>query len=98
MRKKELIKFRSTSLEKAIIQKKAKNTGLSLSAFCRAAALDQKIGYKLTDEELEAYKNLTKFHNNFINISNLLQKKDPALSKLVTDTALDIKNHLKKFQ
>jgi hypothetical protein len=80
MVKKELIKFRCTGLEKAIIEKKADNSGRSVSSFCRSSALGQKIGYKLTDEELEAYRTLATYHKNFTAISNLLKKKDSNLA------------------
>jgi len=98
MEKKEVLRFRCTPLEKAIIEKKASNSGLSASAFCRASALDQKIGYKLTDEELEAYQMLVKYHNNFMAISNLLKNKNSRFAGEVNKTAVEIKNHLKKFK
>ncbi|HZJ36564.1 MAG TPA: hypothetical protein VFD29_08070 [Gillisia sp.] len=98
MNKKELIKLRCTGLEKAILQKKADNSGQSLSSFVRSAALGHKIGYKLTDEELEAYQMLTKYHNNFVAIINLLKKKDSNFAKEVMRTADEIKEHLKKFR
>lgn len=79
--KKENIIFRCTGLEKAIIEKKAEHSGLSVSAYCRATALNQKIGYKLTAEEIEVYKMLVKYHNNFTAIGNLLRKKTPHLLK-----------------
>lgn len=98
MKKKELIKFRCTVLEKAIIEKKAENAGTSISSFCRASALNQKIAYKLTAEELEVYKMLTQYHRNFTAISNLLKNKDSAFAKEVATTAREVKNHLQKFK
>lgn len=98
MKKKEHIIFRCSSLEKAILQKKADHSGQSVSSFVRASALGQKIGYKLTDEELEVYQMLTKYHNHFVAISNLLKKKDSAFAKEVGSVAKEIKQHLKKFQ
>jgi len=98
MKKKELIKFRCTALEKAIIEKKAEKSGQSVSSFCRSSALGQKIAYKLTDEEIEAYQILTQFHNNFASISNLLKNKDKAFAKEVATTASEVKRHLQKFQ
>lgn len=98
MNKKELVKFRCTGLEKAVLQKKADNAGQSLSSFVRSSALGQKIGYKLTDEELEAYRTLATYHKNFTAISNLLKKKDSNFAKEVMRTADEIKRTLKKFQ
>ena len=96
--KKEQIKFRCSALEKAIIEKKAEHSGQSVSSYCRTVALGQKVSYKLTAEELEAYLMLTRYHNNFVSISNLLKEKDSQFSKLVAETAKEISNHLKKFQ
>ena len=98
MIKKQLIKFRCTGLEKAIIQKKADNTGQSISSYVRTTSLGQHIGNKLTPDELEAYKMLTTYHRNFTAISNLLKRKDSGFAKEVANTAEEIKIHLKKFR
>ena len=98
MQKKEFIKFRCTGLEKAIIKKKSDNSGLSLSDYCRKTAMDQKIGYKLTADELECYQTLAKFHNNFRSISNLLKNKDSAFAGEVMVVINDIKEHFQKFK
>jgi len=98
MNKKQQIKFRCTSLEKAIIEKKAEKSGLSTSSYCRASALGQKIGYKLTDEELEAYEMLVKYHNNFTRITNAFKDKDSNFVREMNETALEIKRHLQKFK
>lgn len=96
--KKQSIKFRCSSLEKEIIKKKASNSGLTISEYCRAIALNQKIGFKLTDEELEIYKTLIKYHNNFVQISNLLKKKDSGFAKKIMEVVNEIKCHLNKFK
>ena len=98
MIKKEQIKFRCTALEKAIIEKKAENSGQSVSSFCRSSALGQRIGYKLTDEELQAYEMLTVYYNNFNRITNLLKDKDSTFAKEIAVTAGEIKRHLEKFK
>jgi hypothetical protein len=98
MEKKSVLRFRCSPLEKAIIERKASDSGLSASAFCRASALGQKMGYKLTDEELGAYQMLTRYHNNFISISNLLKDKDSRFAGEVKAAAAEIKEHLKKFR
>ncbi|MCH3886007.1 mobilization protein MbpA [Tenacibaculum aquimarinum] len=98
MNKKKSLKFRCTSLEKAIIEKKAENSGLSTSAFLRASALNQKISSKFTSEEMEVFQMLVKYHNNFSALSNLFKAKDPSLSNETKVLADEIKNHLKKLQ
>lgn len=98
MKKKQNIIFRCTTLEKSIIEKKASHSGASVSAYCRATSLGQRINFKLTEEELGVYEMLTRYHNNFVSISNLLKKKDSTFAKEVSSTALEIKRHLKKLQ
>lgn len=98
MNKKSIIKFRCTSLEKAIIEKKASHSGTSTSSFVRAAALDQKVTYRFTEEELEIFKMLLKYHKNFTALSNLFKAKDPSLSNEVKVLADEIKQHLKRLQ
>ena len=98
MNKKKRIELRVTTLEKKIIEKKAENSGLNTSEYCRNAALGKKINTKLTIEELEVYKDLTKYHNNFTAISNLLKKKDSKFYKEVQEVTKLIKQHLTKFK
>ena len=98
MNKKKRIELRCSSLEKAIIQKKAKKTGLTISEFCRASALGQKISSKFSDEEIEIFQMLTKYHNNFISLSNLFKTKNPSLSNETKILATEIKNILLKLQ
>lgn len=96
--KKQVIRFRVTSLEKAIIEKKAENSGLSVSSFCRNTALGRKIGYRLTDEEIEIYKDLAKFRADFVRLSNYFNKRDVALSKEARSLADSLQRHLNKFK
>lgn len=95
--KKKRIELRLSSLEKAIIEKKAENSGLSVSEYCRRSALNQKIDSKLTSEELEIYKELHEYRRNFTLISNMFKVKDPDLAKMVQVTAHGIVKHLQKF-
>ena len=95
--KKVETKFRCTVFEKKLIKLKAKNSSLSVSEFCRRSALNKKVVQRLTDEEIEIYKDLVKFHNNFKRIGNMFRKKDPGLTYNVNELANEIKEHLKKF-
>ena len=91
MNKKSEIKFRCTPLEKAIISKKASHSGMSVSSYCRNSSLDQKIHYKLSDEELSVYQMLFEYRTNFIRISNILKKKDSNFYKEVKSLKINIK-------
>ena len=96
--KKEKIEFRCSSLEKAIIQKKAEKAGLKTSEFCRATTMGQRVTYRLTEEELAIYKMLVVYGNSFTRIANLLRDKDSKFAKEIRQTADEIKKHLKKLQ
>jgi hypothetical protein len=98
MNRKSFLKFRVTLLEKLVIKKKAENSGLSMSEFARASVLSQKISSKLTEDEIEIYKDLVKFHNNFQSISNAMKERSPSISNEVLLLADEMKKHLKKFQ
>lgn len=93
----ELIKFRCTALEKKLLKIRAKNCGLTLSEYFRRVAFEKKITERLTDEEIEIYQDLVKYHNNFKAIGNMFRKKNPNLAKMVYALAEDIKTHLKKL-
>jgi hypothetical protein len=95
--KRELVKFRCTTYEKKLLMAKAKLCGLTLSEFLRRAAMEQTTVERLSDEEIEIYQMLAKYHNNFKSIGNMFRKKSPKLTEMVYDTAKQIKEHLKRF-
>lgn len=91
-------KFRTNSYEKKLIKIRAKKTGLSQSEFCKKAVLNFKITERLTEEQIELYKMLIKYHNNFKSIGNLIKEKHPGLYQKINNTADEIKNHLQNFK
>jgi len=91
-------KFRTSSYEKKLIKIRAKKTGLSQSEFCKKAVLNFKITERLTEEQIELYKMLIKYHNNFKSIGNLIKEKHPGLYQKINNTADEIKNHLQNFK
>ncbi len=91
-------KFRTNSYEKKLIKLRAKKAGLSQSEFCKKAVLEMKITERLTEEQIELYKMLITYHNNFKVIGNLLKNKDSHFYKKVNDLADEIKNHLQNFK
>lgn len=98
MKKNKKIEFRVTLTELLIIQRKAKETGCSTSEFLRNIALDYTLTYRLTKEEIEVYKELNKFADNFRRIGNLFKLGDTTGVKEATiDTALLLREHLKKL-
>ncbi|MCR9225901.1 MAG: hypothetical protein NXH90_00570 [Flavobacteriaceae bacterium] len=96
--KSQIIKFRCTTYEKKLLQAKAKRCGISLSDMLRKTAMEQSLTERFSGEEIELYKMLVKYHNNFKSIGNMFKKKSPNLTQLVYETAKEIKMHLKKFK
>lgn len=76
MNKTKRIEIRLTLLEEKLLKVKAKETGLPVSTYVRNCALGKKLPKQLNESELEVYKELKKFYNNFSSISNLLKKGD----------------------
>lgn len=95
--KKEFIKFRCSIYEKKHLKIRAKRSGLSLSEFCRRSAFESKIIERLSEEHIQLYKLLIRYHNNFKSISNMYKKRDPRLSMEVESLANQIKRHLNAF-
>ena len=95
--KTEIIKFRCSIYEKKLLIIKAKRGGLTLSEYVRRVAFEQHITERFTEEHIELYKMLIKYHNNFKSIGNMFKKRNPKLTEAVYELANDIKAHLKKF-
>ena len=93
----DLVKFRCTIYEKKLLNIKAKQSGLSLSEYIRRSLFEQEITERFSDEHIEIYKMLIKYHNNFTSIGNMYKKRNPKLTQEVYALANDIKTHLKKF-
>ena len=72
--------------------------GISLSEYIRATAFDKNIVERITPEQLETYKMLVQYKNNFTRIGNMFRKRDPKLAREVEDLAKEIRTHLKNFK
>ena len=99
MKKTKKIEFRVTLTEHIIIKNKAKKTGGSMSEYLRRIALGYDLTYKLTDDEIEAYKQLNKFSDNFRRIGNLFKLGDvTGVKETSIETSKLIRNHLNKLK
>lgn len=97
--KTHFVKFRVTKSELLLIKYKAKKAGISTSDLIRSLALGYEISYKLNQEEIEIYKELAKFSDNFRRISNLFKAGDvTAVKEQSIKTGLEIREHLKKLK
>ncbi|MDM1370284.1 plasmid mobilization protein [Myroides marinus] len=98
MKKTKKIEFRVTLTEALIIKNKAEKVGCSVSEYIRNTALDYSLAYKLTPDEIEVYKLLNKYADNFRRISNLFKIGDTTGVKQHTiETANLIRTHLQKL-
>ncbi len=92
-------RFRVSALEHQIIKSKITKTGLSISEFLRQLSLGLELKNKLTGDEIECYKNLSKYADNFRRISNLFKLGDVTGMKNETlKTSRLIREHLGKLK
>ncbi|UBZ07004.1 hypothetical protein LDL76_16800 [Salegentibacter mishustinae] len=96
--KREYIQVRCSIYEKKLLQRRAARAGISLSEYIRATAFDKNIVERITPEQLETYKMLVQYKNNFTRIGNMFRKRDPKLAKAVEELAREIRTHLKNFK
>ncbi|MBO2543597.1 hypothetical protein J0871_04140 [Salegentibacter sp. BDJ18] len=96
--KREYIQVRCSIYEKKLLQRRAARAGISLSEYIRATAFDRNIVERITPEQLETYKMLVQYKNNFTRIGNMFKKRDQKLTREVEDLAKEIRTHLKNFK
>jgi hypothetical protein len=96
--KREYIQIRCSIYEKKLLQRRAARAGISLSEYIRNTAFDKNIVERITPEQLETYKMLVQYKNNFSRIGNMFKKRDPKLVREVEDLAKEIRAHLKNFK
>ena len=96
--KSDLVKFRCSVYEKKLLNVKAKISGLTLSEYIRRTIFEKEIKERFSEEHIQLYKMLLKYHNNFKSIGNMYRKRNPKLTETVYALANEIKAHLKKFQ
>lgn len=97
IKREKIIMFRASTLEKRIIENRAKATGITTADFCRRSALNKEVGYRLTPDEIEVYKSLTQTKVNFSRISNLIRDRKDIAAEV--RQVIDIINrHLIKLQ
>lgn len=96
--KKEFVQFRCSIYEKKLLRVKADRSGLSISEYCRRAAFDDRIIERLSQEQIEMYKMLSRYETNFKLIGNMFRKRNPKLADEVVQLASEIRRHLLSFR
>jgi hypothetical protein len=88
--------FRVYSLEKKAIELAAAKSGLSVSDYVRRCCLGKTLHSRLDKEELDLYRLLIEYRNNFSRISNLIKERQD-FSSTLKEVISSIDQHLKKF-
>ncbi|MCK0135974.1 MULTISPECIES: mobilization protein MbpA [Flavobacteriaceae] len=96
--KNEFVQFRCSIYEKKLLRVKADRSGLSISEYCRRAAFDDRIIERLTQEQIEMFKMLSRYETNFKLIGNMFRKRNPKLADEVVQLASEIRRHLLSFR
>ena len=96
--KREFIQIRCSIYEKKLLKKRAARAGISLSEYLRSTAFERNIVERITPEQLEIYRLLVQYKNNFSRISSMFKNRDPQLAATVKDLAEEIRTHLKNFR
>ena len=96
--KRTYIRFRCSIYEKKLLKKRAQRAGISLSEYCRSSAVGNTVIERLTPEQLECYRTLVKYKNNFTSIGNMFRKRNPKLAHEVAQLAEEIRRHLYNFK
>jgi hypothetical protein len=88
--------FRVYAIEKKVIELAASKSGLSLSDYLRRCSLGKTIHSSMEKEELDLYRLLIEYRNNFSRISNLIKEREDFTGDLKhVISSIDL--HLKKF-
>lgn len=88
--------FRVYAIEKKVIEIAAGKSGLGVSDYIRRSCLGKTIQARLSQEELDLYRLLVEYRNNFSRISNLIKEREDFTSDL-KGLINNIDLHLKKF-
>ena len=96
--KSKTVRFRCSTYKRNLLRVKARRSGLSLSEYCRRAAFGDRIIERLSEDQIEMYKMLVDYRNNFIRIGNMFKKKDPKLASEVRQLAQEIRSHIQNLR
>ena len=99
MLKNHRIEIRLSEIDKSILQKKSEETRMSLSQYVLSCALKLEIKNRLSADEIECYKTLSKYADNFRRISNLFKLGDTdGFKKECLIASAEIREHLLKLK
>jgi len=100
VKKDSKIAVRCTALEKKVIEIMADETGLTTSDYIRKCAMNKVVKIRFSSEELEHFRTLQKFHNNFRSIGNLIKGTkgiNEETLKEIKQVREEISEQLKRF-
>lgn len=76
MNRTERIEIRCDIFQKEIIKMKASESNMSISEYMLFCGLGRQLPKPMTNEELDAFKELRQVQTNFARISNFIKKYD----------------------
>lgn len=76
MNRTERIEIRCNVFDKEVIKMKANESNMSISEYLLFCGLGRQLPKPMTNEELDAFKELRQFQTNFARISNFIKKYD----------------------
>lgn len=76
MNRTERIEIRCNVFDKEVIKMKASESNMSISEYLLFCGLGRQLPKPMTNEELDAFKELRQFQTNFARISNFIKKYD----------------------
>lgn len=85
-------------MEKKILILNAKSVNMTMSEYIRSSINNKKVVERLSDEQIEFYLGLMKFHNDFKRLGNLFRKKDPNLKMTLYQVAKKLEYELDTFR
>lgn len=101
VKREERIQVRTTKLEKKVIQSASDQVGLSVSDFLRKRAFDLQLKERFSPEEMDLFRTLQKYSENFRRLSNYIKNTQGISPQLIADIDLlrkDIHSVIKKFK
>lgn len=93
----KIIMFRTSLIEKKIIEKKAQIRHMNTASFCRMVALERREKNIFSADELKAFEDLHYIRNAFVKITNLLKDKDSQFASEIMKTIKKTDSVLKIF-
>lgn len=92
------IVYRVSTYEKGLLQLRAKNCSMSMSAYSRQAILGHKIRENVTRKQMKIYKKLIRCQGELVELAKDTRKDCPELSQKYRELAELLKGEVMDFR